>query len=220
MFQDYNDYGRSWRKTFKRIVKMPTKVIKRASKMTVGTVKALSRGDIKTAGRNLMTLANPVSAVTSVVTDNKKLLDLTRMTMPTSVVSIEDRDLRKKAALGYAAAAIVAGGIFAAGAGAAGAGAGATGTAGAGATGTAGTLAKLAKDAKSATDLMALGKTLLNKEGEPEGQERAGSNEEGQVVEKEMQDKGKGILKYTIVGGSVLGILGIGYYLYKTVKEA
>lgn len=223
MFADYNGckyngFGENiFKKITRAVTKAPVKVIKRASAITVGTTKALVKGDIKTAGRNLMTLANPVSAVASVSTSNKKILDIARMSMPTSVVAIEDKDLRKKAAIGYVAAAAIATGIAAA----QGVGTGLTsaapvaGTAKpvADSTGLLASTAKLAKDAKTATDLAMIGKGLINKEKEP--QERAGVEYTTDLIEKEIKHGGN-IVTYSIVGVSILGILGVGYYLYKS----
>lgn len=213
----FADYGRSPFKSLK-------KVVSRTRKMTAGTVKALAKGDIKTAGRNLMTLANPISAVASITTDNKRKLDWARLTMPTSVVAIENKKLRKQAALGYAAAAVVASAAFAATAGASAAGGAGAGTATAGggtaAAGTGASALKSLKDAKSVADLAQLGKSLVGGKDKGE-QERAGTEGGRQLTETEIKERGNGkVIKYAIVGVGVLGMLGIGYYLYSTSREA
>lgn len=188
----YSGYDFGWN-PFKAV----KKVVKRVGKVTRTTVKAISKGDIKGAVKGASSLINPVALTTKALSDDPRKLDWAKATMPTSVIGIENRDLRKKVALGYVAAAIVAGGIAAAtgtsltsGTAAAGGGAGAAGATGAGATGAgtaaagtvgAGTLAKVATSAAG----------LLSKGGDgdsSDAQEQSGAESGGELYETERRD--------------------------------
>ncbi len=145
---------------FKRLFKAPAKLAKRATLIVKDTGKALARGNIVKA----LSIANPVGVAIRMTTDNQKKIDKMSLITPFTVGAIKDKDLRKKAMIGYGAAAVVASAVAVAGgmaltgsgaaaatgttgaavtAGTAGAGAG-TAAAGAGAIGTATKVADLA----------------------------------------------------------------------------
>lgn len=105
----FGDFGVSF---FTRLRKIVTAPFKRAAGIVTQTVKALSKGNILKA----ISITNPIYAIAKLTSDNPHLLNVAAMTMPWSITAISDNKLRKKAALGYAAAAVIATGIGLAGA--------------------------------------------------------------------------------------------------------
>jgi hypothetical protein len=128
------------------------KTVKRVAKVAVTPVtivRKVTQGNIKGAVKDSLDL-NPIVLVAKAVSGKENIVNMARLSMPTSVANISDKDLRKKALIGYAAAAAVATAVFAVTAAstaaattaATGTGAGAAGTA-AGAAGAIGTATKV-----------------------------------------------------------------------------
>lgn len=109
-YNNFGHFGRNWFTPVVHTVKK-TAVVAR-SPITV--VRMIKQGNVKGAGKLLLDNANPIVAAAKIATNDPRKLNYARLTFPTSVVNITDKKLRKKAAIGYAAAAVVAGAAFAA----------------------------------------------------------------------------------------------------------
>ena len=83
--------------------------VKRVAKVAVTPVtivRKVAQGNIKGALKDSLDL-NPAVLVAKAVSGKENIVNMARMTMPLSVANISDRDLRKKAAIGYVAAAVI-----------------------------------------------------------------------------------------------------------------
>lgn len=98
----YGDFGRNW---FSPVTNIASRVVRTVR----DSGRALSKGNIIKA----VSIMSPVSIVARAVTDNKRLQNYAMISSPISVGAISDYKLRKKAAIGYAAAAAVAVTIYA-----------------------------------------------------------------------------------------------------------
>ena len=149
-FSGFGDFGENF---FKKITHPVVVMGSRLNKVVVSPITGYRQGGIGGAAKATLNLANPVSVAASVVTDNQRIIDYAKLTSPLSVAAIENKDLRKKAAIGYAAAAAIAtGAFFVTGAAAAAAGTevAATGM----------TAAEMAAAGASASDVLAAGATF------------------------------------------------------------
>lgn len=115
--QQMGDFGRNIFTPVVRTVKRISKV----ARTPVTVLRKVSQGNIKGATKDIIDLHNPAVIVAKAVSGKENIINMARIASPLSVVNISDKKLRKKAAIGYAAAAVVATAVFT------GAGAGATG---------------------------------------------------------------------------------------------
>lgn len=110
-FANYGEFGENFfRKITRAVVRIPKTIVQRAGQVVKGEVTAIAHGNILQA----LAISNPIYLGSKLTSDNKHLQNLAAMTMPMSVAAITDHSLRKKAAIGYAAAALVAGAVYAA----------------------------------------------------------------------------------------------------------
>lgn len=209
---DLGDYGSVFKKVT-RYGKRLTKRVSRVTRLPFTVVRKAASGDIKGAIKAAAVMSNPIATAAQVVTNDTRKLDWARTTMPTSVIAIENKDLRKKAAIGYAAAAVIAGGVAAAGGMSLTAGT-AAGTTGTGATGAAGVLAKGKSIASAVQSAKSAYETARGGGGE------ATIESGGGLSTQQQAELRKPWLKYTIIGVSSITVLGIAYYLLKGTKEA
>ena len=99
-----NNFGAFGENFFQKIFHPIVAVAQRARTVVRQTAQEVSRGNILKA----IAVSNPIYLAAKLTSDNTHIQNIAAMTFPTSVTAISDYSLRKKVAIGYAAAAAIA----------------------------------------------------------------------------------------------------------------